>query len=91
MKAALELVQGAGLSEGGCADVSLYRRFVAAGLINFRMGPGFMERRKGFEFDRRAKLGSDDAKLWDAAVAQADAEGTFMWASPYHCAVGTKR
>jgi SAM-dependent methyltransferase len=100
MKAILDLVQGAGLSEGGCADVGLYRRFVAAGLINLRMGPkygtyhvgpGFMERRKGFEFDRRAKLGSDDAKLWDAAVAQADAEGTFMWASPYHCAVGTKR
>jgi SAM-dependent methyltransferase len=100
MKAALEMVQGAGLSEGGCADVSLYRRFVAAGLINLRMGPkygtyhagpGSMERRKGFELDRRAKLGSDDAKLWDAAVAQADAEGTFMWASPYHCAVGTRR
>jgi SAM-dependent methyltransferase len=100
MKAVLEMVQGAGLSEGGCADVSLYRRFIAGGLTNLRMGPkygtyhvgpGFMERRKGFEFDRRTKLGADDAKLWDAAVAQADAEGTFMWASPYHCAVGTKR
>jgi hypothetical protein len=35
-------------------------------------------------------LTPDAAQEWRQAVAQAEAEGTFFVATPFHCAVGTK-
>jgi hypothetical protein len=37
-----------------------------------------------------ATLTADEAVEWQSAVAQAEADGTFFIASPYHCAVGIK-
>jgi SAM-dependent methyltransferase len=99
LKAKLETSPGAGVAEGGCADASLYRRFIAAGLTDLKMGPkygtdhvgpGFAYQRRWIEGAVRAGLSADEVQAWDAAVAQADVEGTFLWAMPYHCAVGTK-
>jgi len=36
-----------------------------------------------------AALSPDEAAAWRAAIAQAEAHGTLMWAWPHHCAVGT--
>ena len=36
------------------------------------------------------KLTEEEARQWQAARAQAEAEGTFFMAWPHHCAVGTK-
>ena len=48
---------GAGVSEGGCADASLYRRFVAAGLTGLRMGPRYGTNHPGPGFaDVHARL-----------------------------------
>jgi hypothetical protein len=35
-------------------------------------------------------LSPEEAKEWRNAVSQAEAEGTFFIATPFHCAVGTK-
>ena len=99
MKAKAERKQSVGAAEAGCADASLYRRFVAAGLAHLTMGPklgtnrdgpGFAFMRSGFEASQRAGLSPDELHAWDTAVAQADAEGTFMYAPAYHCAVGIR-
>jgi hypothetical protein len=37
-----------------------------------------------------ATLTGGEAAEWRFAVAQAEADGTFFIAVPYHCAVGTK-
>jgi hypothetical protein len=37
-----------------------------------------------------ANLSKDEGVEWESAVAQAEADGTFFIATPYHCAVGTK-
>ena len=79
----------------GCDDASLYRRFHQAGLTQVKMFPQFAA------FDERSRLQSlqgdilptltpDAVQEWRAAVAQAEAAGTFFIATPFHCAVGTK-
>ena len=81
----------------GCADASLYRRFHEAGLTQVKMFPQLPA------FDGSApymlqfmengivgKLTQDEARQWQSARAQAEAEGTFFMAWPHHCAVGTK-
>jgi hypothetical protein len=35
-------------------------------------------------------LSPEELKEWRVAVDQAEAEGTFFIATPFHCAVGTK-
>jgi SAM-dependent methyltransferase len=89
----------AGVAEGGCGDASLYRRFRASGLTELRMGPklgttlpgpGFAFARPGFETGARGVLDPAEREIWDAAVAQAEADGTLMWAQPLHCAIGTR-
>jgi SAM-dependent methyltransferase len=86
---------GGGKSAAGCADASLYRRFRAAGLVGVQMFPQLY----GFDAGPfraepaaaiRAALGPEEAREWDAAVAHAEADGTFVIAYPCHCAVGTK-
>jgi SAM-dependent methyltransferase len=79
----------------GCDDASLYRRFHQAGLTQVKMFPQFAA------FDERSRLQSlqgdilptlppDAVQEWRTAVAQAEADGTFFIATPFHCAVGTK-
>ena len=99
LMAKVESAAGSGVAEGGCADASLYRRFQASGLTALKMGPklgtshpgpGFADARRRFEPGQRAALSAEGREAWDVAVARADAEETFMWAQPLHCAVGTK-
>jgi ubiquinone/menaquinone biosynthesis C-methylase UbiE len=79
----------------GCDDASLYQRVHQAGLTQISRFPQLAT------FDDRSRLqmlqasilptlSPDEAKEWRAAVAQAEAEGTFFIATPFHCAVGTK-
>ncbi|MBI3329406.1 MAG: methyltransferase domain-containing protein [Nitrospinae bacterium] len=79
----------------GCDDASLYQRVHQAGLTQVRMFPQLAT------FDDRSRLqqlqaiilptlSPEEAKEWRAAVAQAEGEGTFFIATPFHCAVGTK-
>jgi ubiquinone/menaquinone biosynthesis C-methylase UbiE len=79
----------------GCDDASLYQNFQRAGLTQIAMFPQLAS------FDDRSRLqmlqasilptlSLDEAREWRAAVAQAEAQGTFFIATPFHCAVGTK-
>ena len=85
------------VSEGGCGDVSLYRRFLQAGLTQVKMlpqipafdssSPTFIR----FMQDMVAyRLNPEDARQWQAGLAQAEAEGTLFMTWPHHCAVGTR-
>ena len=87
--------RGAGKSEKGCADASLYSRFHEAGLIAIEKLPQFypVPREDGTNNQdgiSRARLEPDEVAEWDAAVATARASGTYFYALPAHCAVGTK-
>jgi SAM-dependent methyltransferase len=81
----------------GCADRSLYRRVLDAGLI----------RAKNFahlvSFDRAdttlvqfmegafvPKLTEDERRKWEAARAEVEARRTFFMAWPHHCVVANK-
>jgi ubiquinone/menaquinone biosynthesis C-methylase UbiE len=79
----------------GCDEASLYRRMHQAGLTSIKMFPQFAA------FDEPSRLQQLHASIvptlspaeveeWRAAVAQAETEGTFFIATPFHCAVGTK-
>ena len=37
-----------------------------------------------------SRLSREEAREWESARAQAEAEGTFFMTWPHHCAVGTK-
>jgi ubiquinone/menaquinone biosynthesis C-methylase UbiE len=80
----------------GCDDATLYQRMRQAGLTQLQMFPQLAT------FDDRSRLQTLQATIlptlqrgeveeWRAAVAQAQAEGTYFMAMPFHCAVGTKR
>jgi ubiquinone/menaquinone biosynthesis C-methylase UbiE len=84
------------VTERGCADASLYRRMVQAGLKDVVMLPSWASHNAGerldFLHDRIAGLlNSDEKSQWSTAVSQAKAEGTFFISEPFHCAVGTKQ
>jgi SAM-dependent methyltransferase len=94
LKKKAEIQRGHVLKEG-CADASLYRRMRQAGLRELTMLPQWAAFTAGerleFEQDRiAAMLNLEEANEWRKAVAQAEAEGTFFIAQPFHCAVGTK-
>jgi SAM-dependent methyltransferase len=78
----------------GCADGSLYQRFCSAGLQNIKMLPQLATYAgaRAHAADERIEAALSPAELteWQAAVAQAEAAGTFFIALPFHCAVGTK-
>ena len=78
----------------GCADGSLYQRFCHAGLQNVHMSPQLATYAgaRAHAADERIEAALSPAELaeWHTAVAQAEAEGTFFIALPFHCAVGTK-
>lgn len=79
----------------GCDDASLYQRFSRLGLRDVKMFPfisTFSDRMR-LQFLQGGilpTLDADEAAEWRAAVAQAEADGTFFISTPFHCAVGTK-
>lgn len=94
LKKKAEAQRGHVLKEG-CADASLYRRMQQAGLKQLTMLPQWATFSEGerlqFEQERIvAMLEPEKVNEWREAIAQADAEGTFFIAQPFHCAVGTK-
>jgi SAM-dependent methyltransferase len=98
VRRAAERVAGAGADEHGCADASLYRRFVAAGLRDLVMGPQYgadtgqhaPERLRLFVGRVAQGLSADEARQFRDSVKRATSEGSMVWAEPYHCAVGTR-
>ncbi len=97
LRARVAKAMGAGVTEGGCADASLYRRFKAAGLTDVRTmpqlavfdDPGHLL----VQYYQSRALGvltAGEAQEWHAAMAQARAQGSFVLAVPHHCAVGTR-
>jgi len=86
-------VFGSSMTKGGCADASLYTRFVRSGLTRLKMSPLLTAFSSGPLFQRfqsqgLSVLSNTESEVWEAAIRQA--EGTFFIAQPFHCAVGTK-
>jgi len=77
----------------GCADGGLYQRFCNAGLQDVQMLPQLATYAgaRAHAADERIEAALSPAELaeWHTAVTQAEAEGTFFIALPFHCAVGT--
>jgi SAM-dependent methyltransferase len=97
LRARVGKAMGAGVTPGGCADASLYRRFKAAGLTQVRTVPQLAVYDDPGQllvqyYQSRALgvLSPAEAQEWHAAVAQARAQGSFVLAVPHHCAVGTR-
>lgn len=79
----------------GCADAGLYRRFQRANLAGVKMFPYLVPFDEPWAIDYvgasiRPYLDPAEAAEWQAALAAAEVEGTFVWSYPHHCAVGTK-
>jgi SAM-dependent methyltransferase len=96
LKRKVEALPNGVAGERGCADVSLYRRFQQAGLADVRMFPQwatYTEAGRLHDVQERmmAALSPAEAYEWAEGVKQAEAQGTFFIALPFHCAVGTKR
>ncbi len=89
-------VIGGGVSPGGCADASLYRRFHVAGLRGVDYYPQLVavkpwqRRLARYQEQVLAILTEVEATAWRAAAARAEADGTFFIAQGLHCAIGTK-
>jgi ubiquinone/menaquinone biosynthesis C-methylase UbiE len=80
----------------GCDEASLYQRVHRVGLTQVMMFPqlGSFNDRSRLETLQASilpTLSPEETKEWRDAVTQAEAEGTFFIATPFHCAVGTKR
>jgi ubiquinone/menaquinone biosynthesis C-methylase UbiE len=79
----------------GCADAGLYRRFQEANLIGVKMFPHLVTFDKPWALDfvqasLKPHFDQAEAAEWHSARALAEAEGTFLWSYPHHCAIGTK-
>ena len=85
-----------GAAADGCADASLYRRFHRAGLTQLTLFPYLVPVTKAdprftlFQQQFLAALDPGEAAEWRSAVTDAEADGTFFMAQPFHCAVGIK-
>jgi hypothetical protein len=98
LKAKVEMpgMIGGGMSPGGCADASLYQRFHALGLQELRCFPQLVAVRPGsprlarYQQQILSALSPRETETWRRAVAQAERDGTYFIAQPFHCAVGTK-
>jgi ubiquinone/menaquinone biosynthesis C-methylase UbiE len=80
----------------GCDEASLYPRMHRAGLTQIKMFPQLAtfdgaSRLQNLQASLLPTLNAEEAAEWRAAVAQGEAEGTYFIATPFHCAVGTKR
>jgi SAM-dependent methyltransferase len=95
LKAKAELPRG-NVSEKGCADGSLYRRFRDAGLVSLKMFPQLAAFKLSephgirMEVGILAALSPEEAGQWRAATASPDTRDFLFIARPFHCAVGTK-
>ena len=96
MKAKAEAPQG-GLSEGGCADASLYQRFYGANLTHVKMFPYMVVFDRSDQYmlnylEARVlpRLNQEEAEEWQTTRVQAETAETFFMVWPHHCAVGTK-
>ena len=79
----------------GCADAGLYRHFRRANLSGVKKFPYLVPFDEPWAIDFVSAsispyLDPAEATEWQAARAAAEAEGTFVWSYPHHCAVGTK-
>ena len=98
LREAVAGVPGAGADADGCADRSLYRRFVGAGLEDLVMGPQYgpdtgrhsPERLRLFVGRVAQGLAADHSREFREYVRRAVADGSMVWAEPYHSAVGRK-
>jgi SAM-dependent methyltransferase len=95
VKASVEARMGSGVIPQGCADASLYRRMLDAGLDQVQMFPQLATYTKGEPLQGRAGrvlslLRPEQLPACRDAMAQAEADGTLFVAEPFHCAVGTK-
>ena len=89
---------GGDVAAAGCADASLYVRFCAAGLTQLNCFPQLVTVAHRYEPSRLASmeqrilaiLTAEEATEWRESVARARTDGTFFFALPHHCAVGTK-
>jgi ubiquinone/menaquinone biosynthesis C-methylase UbiE len=97
LRARAAKAMGAGVTEGGCADASLYQRFKTAGLTDVRTLPQFAVYDdpghllvQYYQSRALGVLTPGEAQTWHAAMAQARAAETFVLAVPHHCAVGTR-
>ena len=95
LKTKAELPRG-NVSEKGCADGSLYRRFRDAGLVSLKMFPQLapfkLSEPHGIRMEAGilAALSPEEAAQWRTAAASPDARDFLFIARPFHCAVGTK-
>ena len=76
--------------------MSLYRRMHSAGLVDVIKMPQWASHHEGerlqYMQDRIAgALDPSELSEWRAAVVQAQADGSFFIAEPFHCAVGIKK
>jgi SAM-dependent methyltransferase len=84
------------VSEAGCADAALYRRFREAGLDSLRMFPQLVSFRftephgKRLEAGILAALNEAEAEEWRAATQKPGASDLLFIARPFHCAIGRK-
>jgi ubiquinone/menaquinone biosynthesis C-methylase UbiE len=94
LKAKVEAPRGL-VAQGACADSSLYRRMLEAGLIQLRMLPQLAVLTAPFSYyylnRLEASLSGEQRHEWRAALAQAETEGTLFVAQPFHGALGIKR
>lgn len=79
----------------GCHEASLYQRIHQTNLTQIQMFPQFAAFNDPFRLQQLQAsllptLSPEEADAWRAAVAQAEADGTFFIATPFHCVVGTK-
>jgi SAM-dependent methyltransferase len=88
----------AGATPAGCADASLYQRFDHVGLHDVRKFPqvaiytdSHSVMAQYYQSRILSVLTPEEATVWNQAVSDAEAQGTFTMAIPHHCAVGTKR
>jgi len=84
-----------GVTELGCADSSLYRRFNESGLTEVKRFPQLaaFDGRVWFEIIESWRLPSltqEESQAWKTAREQGASEGTLFISWPHHCAVGTK-
>src|SRR5262245_15796270 len=93
LKAKVEAPRGS-ITEGACADRSLYRRMLESGLIQLSMLPQLAVLTAPFSYyylnRLEASLSGEQRHEWRAALAQAETEGTLFIAQPFHGALGIK-
>jgi SAM-dependent methyltransferase len=95
LKTKVETPRG-NVSQRGCADATLYRRFREAGLVGLKMFPQLVPFKPTEPHGKRSEAGivaalSDlEANEWYTATQTLRASELLFIAKPFHCAVGTK-